>query len=57
MGYTEDIFDGVVFFVNVFEFNVVKLKDLVIDLFFVRFEIDILLVNKYLFYEMDLLVL
>ena len=53
MGYTQDISDGVAFPANVPEPNVVKLKDLATDLFFARFEIDTLLVNKHPFYEMD----
>ena len=52
MGYTQDISDGVAFPANVPEPNVVKLKDLATDLFFARFEIDTLLVNKHPFYEM-----
>lgn len=53
MGYTQDIADGVAFPGNVPEPNVTKLKDLAPDLFFARYEIDTLLVNKHPFYEMD----
>lgn len=53
MGYTQDIADGVAFPGNVLEPNVTKLKDLAPDLFFARYEIDMLIVNKHPFYEMD----
>lgn len=53
MGYTQDIADGVAFPGNVPEPNVTKLKDLALDLFFARYEIEALLVNKHPFYEMD----
>ena len=53
MGYTQDIADGVAFPSNVPEPDVPRLKELAPDLFFARFEIDTLLVNKHPFYEMD----
>lgn len=53
MGYTHDIADGVAFPGDVPEPNVTKLKDLAPDLFFARYEIDTLLINKHPFYEMD----
>lgn len=53
MGYTQDIADGVAFSVNVPEPNITKVKDLAPDLFFARYEIDMLLANKHPFYEMD----
>lgn len=53
MGYTQDISDGVAFPGNVREPDVTRLKDLAPDLFFARYEIDTLLVNKHPFYEME----
>ncbi len=53
MGYTQDIADGVAFPGNIPEPDVPRLKDLAPDLFFARYEIDTLLVNKHPFYEMD----
>lgn len=53
MGYTQDIHDGVAFPSNVPEPDVARVKDLATDLFFARYEIDTLLVNKHPFYEMD----
>ena len=53
MGYTQDIADGVAFPGNVPEPNIIRLKDLAPDLFFARYEIDTLLVNRHPFYEID----
>ena len=51
MGYTHDIVDGVAFPPDVTEPDVNRLKDLAADLFFARYEIDALLVNRHPFYE------
>ena len=52
MGYTQDIADGVAFPGRVAAPDVTRVTDLAADLFFARFEIDTLLVNKHPFYEM-----
>ena len=53
IGYTQDIADGVAFPASVTEPDVKKLKNLAPDLFFARYQIDVLIGDIHPFYELE----